>query len=265
MPVRARSVDVLEGAVHTARWAFRADAQALHAARVDYDDFARLDVAQQLRADYVERAGFEGRVVRSVAFAEDERLEAVRVARRVESVFKQDRYRVGAFEPFERVYYRVDWLHVRLLRDHMEYGLRVCRRLEYRAARFELRLEFVQVRNKAVVGYRYRAARVVRADGQDVVHLRAFARDVADVADRAVRVFEREFMLVYRVVEKPEAARRGCVAVVRHAMPADSCPRCWSGVEAEIDFFEYWWFLTLYAPKMPLILRYADILLQIST
>ena len=71
-----------------------ADAQALHAARVDYDYFAGLDVAQQLRADYVERAGLGGRVVRAVAFAEDERLEAVGVARGDERVFKEHRYRV---------------------------------------------------------------------------------------------------------------------------------------------------------------------------
>ena len=62
--------------------------------------FAGLYVAQQLRADYVERAGLGGRVVRAVAFAEDERLEAVGVARGDERVFKEHRYRVGAFEPF---------------------------------------------------------------------------------------------------------------------------------------------------------------------
>ena len=53
-----------------------------------------LSVAQQLRADYVERAGLGRRVVRAVAFAEDERLEAVGVARRDERVFKEHRYRV---------------------------------------------------------------------------------------------------------------------------------------------------------------------------
>ena len=55
---------------------------------------AGLYVAQQLRADYVERAGLGGSVVRAVAFAEDERLEAVGVARGDERVFKEHRYRV---------------------------------------------------------------------------------------------------------------------------------------------------------------------------
>ena len=71
-----------------------ADAQALHAARVYYDYFAGLDVAQQSGADYIERAGLRRGVVCAVAFAEDERLEAVGVARRDERVFKEHRYRV---------------------------------------------------------------------------------------------------------------------------------------------------------------------------
>ncbi len=101
----------------------RAHAQALDAFAVDDDYLTRLDVAQQRRSHYVERAGLRSYVVSAFALAEDEGLEAVRVARRDEGIFQQHGERIGALDPAQRVDERVYRLHMGLLRHHMQYGL----------------------------------------------------------------------------------------------------------------------------------------------
>ena len=76
-------------------------------AGVDRDDLARLDVAQESRADDVERARLAGDAVAVAEHAEHERAQAVRVAERDELVARHHDRREGAVQARQDVGDRV--------------------------------------------------------------------------------------------------------------------------------------------------------------
>src|SRR5207253_11399579 len=98
MAVRARQVDELKDAERLPLFGQRreiADPLAIHG-----NDLARLDLADEARADDVERAGFRrndrgGAVERGQA----ERPDAVRIAESVELMRREDDDGVGALDP----------------------------------------------------------------------------------------------------------------------------------------------------------------------
>ena len=72
--------------------------QALDALFRNDDDFAILDVADEMRADDVERAGFGGENVMAVEFAEHQRPDAERIARADQLLVGQGDEGIGAFD-----------------------------------------------------------------------------------------------------------------------------------------------------------------------
>ena len=64
----------------------------------DHDDFAILDVADEMRADDVERAGFGGQDVMAVELAEHQRADAEGIARADELLVAQGDEGIGAFD-----------------------------------------------------------------------------------------------------------------------------------------------------------------------
>ncbi len=73
------------------------EADRTHARRVDRDQFAGLDVAHEMRADDIERAGFAGQHPAAFRATEHERAESVRVAHaeEVRFVHEHERERAG--------------------------------------------------------------------------------------------------------------------------------------------------------------------------
>ena len=73
------------------------EADRTHARRVDRDQFAGLDVAHEMRADDIERAGFAGQHPAAFRATEYERAEPVRVAHaeEVRFVHQHERERAG--------------------------------------------------------------------------------------------------------------------------------------------------------------------------
>ena len=67
------------------------------------DHFARLDVADEARADDVERAGLGGEDRRAVEVAEDQRPDAERIAAADHLLRRQADQRIGALDLAERV------------------------------------------------------------------------------------------------------------------------------------------------------------------
>ena len=76
----------------------RADAGA-----VDQQHLARLDIAQEGRADDVERDAFRGEDGRFAELAHDQRPDAQRVAAGDQPVIGQDDQRIGALDLAQRV------------------------------------------------------------------------------------------------------------------------------------------------------------------
>ena len=69
---------------------------------VDDDDFARLDLADELRVDEVERAGLAGEDVGAVELAERERAEAERIAHADDLALAHHHEREGALDLAQR-------------------------------------------------------------------------------------------------------------------------------------------------------------------
>ena len=151
--VGPREVDVLEDAerVPPRRHGLR----CVQPVRVDPDDLARPDVADDLCADQVERTGL-GRHHPVVAdLPERQRSEPARVAKRDERVLDERRHGVGALKPAHRVRNGVhEWRRVARHERSDELGVRAGG--EPDAVRDELGAELLDVHEVAVVAERDR-------------------------------------------------------------------------------------------------------------
>ena len=86
----------------------REGAMAFEAGFGDDDDLAVLDLAQELGADHVERAGLGGEHVGGAEPADDERADADRIARADQHVVGQADERIGAFDLAQRFHEALD-------------------------------------------------------------------------------------------------------------------------------------------------------------
>ena len=94
--VRAREVDILEHA--RGGLALDVAVQAAELAVLDHAHFARLDVADELRAERIERAGLGSKDVAAVQHTDAKRTEAVRVARGDQLARRHDDERIRALD-----------------------------------------------------------------------------------------------------------------------------------------------------------------------
>ncbi len=180
----------------------------------DRDDLARLDVAQELRADDVERAGLARHAVGVAEHAERERPQAHRVAERDDAPLGHDDRAVGALDAADDVHQRVlDGL--RLVRgDERGDDLGIRGRAEGDALVAQLLMQLDDVDEVAVV--RERDLALVGAVDRLRVLPRVRARGaVADVADRRVALQRAQLLLVEDLVDQALVAHGHDVAVLR--------------------------------------------------
>ena len=106
---------------------------------VDEDQLAGLDVADEARADHVERDRLGGEDRRFAELAHDERADAERIAAGDQPLVGQHDQRVGAFDLLQRVDEAVERVAQIGGRDEVDDDLGVAGRLEDRAAAVERR------------------------------------------------------------------------------------------------------------------------------
>ncbi len=203
--VRPREIEELEDAEGTRRR--RLD--RLHAAQpvvVDEHRFAALDLAHELGADEIERTRLGGDDPVVMNFAEHERAEAVRVAKRDELALRERDDRVRALEPLHRV--RDGVLERRLVvRDQRGDHLAVRGRLERHARGAQLVAQRGRVDEIAVVAHRDGARLPVLHERLGVRPLRRAGRRVARVPDRDLPLQPVELLLVEHLRDEAEIAQ----------------------------------------------------------
>ncbi len=182
--VGPREVDVLEDAGAPTRP--RERLQGTHAPLLENHHLPGLDVAHELRADDVERAGLRGQDVRLAEPAEDERAHAQRIAHADDRRVGEADERVGALHLAQRIDQAVDHAGASGGRDEMDDDLGVGRRLEQGAALHQSATQPAGVRQVAVVGEREAAELQVGEQRLDVAQHGLAGGGVAVVADRRV-------------------------------------------------------------------------------
>ena len=182
--VRPGEVDVLEDAEPP-----RAAGEGvlrMHAGGIDDDELAGLDVAHEVGADDVERAGLRCQDVGLAEPPQDQRPDAQRVAHADHHVVGQRHQRIGPFDLLQRA---DQPLHDAAARpgghqvgDHLGVG----RRLEQRAALDQLLAERIGVGQVAVVGDGEAAEGEIGEQRLDIAQDGVAGGRVADMADRGM-------------------------------------------------------------------------------
>ena len=183
--VGPREIDVLEDA--EAELVLRHEGlDRAQAVFVDDDDFARLDVADELRAgDDVEGAAFAREQPRAVDLADAERTEAERVAHADDFALAHQDEGKGALHLAERLDEDAVAEAVGRLGHEVEDDLAVDRGLEDGALGFQFVAQEVGVDQVAVVADGDLAARAIDDDGLGVFERAGAGGGIADVADGA--------------------------------------------------------------------------------
>ncbi len=153
---------------------------------VDDDELAGLDVAHEVGADDVERAGFRGEDVALAEPAEDERPDAERIAHADHHVVGQRHQRIGALDLLEGLDQPVDDVAARRRRHQVGDDLGVGGRLEQRAALDQLVAQRIGIGQVAVVGDGEAAGGEVGEQRLDVAQDGVAGGGIADMADRGM-------------------------------------------------------------------------------
>ncbi len=161
-------------------------AQGMHARGVQHHHLAGLDVAHEIRADNVERAGFRGDDMAVAQPPEDQRAHAQGIAHPDDAGIRERHQGIGAFDPQQRV-------------DHaVEHGARVggrCQvddhfgvggRLEQRAALDQFAAQPAGVGQVAVVGECESAEAELREQRLHVAHDGVAGGRIAHMPDRGM-------------------------------------------------------------------------------
>ena len=152
----------------------------------DDDDLAILDLAQELRADHVERAGLGGEHVGGAEPANDERADADGIARADQHLVGQTYERIGAFDLAQRFHEALDDAALLRARQQMQDDLGIGGRLADGAGGDELSAQGQGVREVAVVGDREAAGVDIGKQRLHVAQDGIAAGRIAIVADRDV-------------------------------------------------------------------------------
>ena len=205
-----------------------------HAVLVDQHQLAGRDLALELGADEVERAGLGGEHPLAVLAApEAERPEAVRVAEADQRALRERDHRERAVEPRHRAGDRV--LERRLVvRDQRRDQLGVGGRAERDALGRELLAQLRRVDEVAVVPERDRAPAAVLDQRLRVRPVRRAGRRVARVADRGVAVQAAQLLLVEDLRDEAHVAQHRQPAVVGDGDPGRLLAAVLQREEAEV-------------------------------
>ena len=159
---------------------------ALGAVLVENDDFAVVNVADEFRADDVERAGFRRENRAAVEFAEHQRADAERIARADQLLVGHRHQRVGAFDGAQGLDETVDEAVALGLRDQMQDHFGVGGGLHHGAVAHQFAAQGQPVGEIAVVADREPAGIELGEQRLHVAQDGRTCRGVADVADGGV-------------------------------------------------------------------------------
>ena len=194
----------------------RFDVHGVNALRVDHDDFARLNVADKLRAHRVERAAL-ARQHKAVADPpQTERANAIRIANADELVLGQQHQRVAAAHLLHHGADGLDQPLAAFPRNQVQDDLGIHRRLENRAVVLHLRPERIRVDQIAVVCQRQHADLAPRHQRLRVDYILAAEGRIAHVADGDAPRQPVQNFLVKHLRYKPEVAVMLDSLAVRH-------------------------------------------------
>src|SRR6516162_4991749 len=182
--VGAGEVDVLEDAETGVAVVERP--QTLHATPVDDDDLSRLDIADELGADDVERAGLRGEDPGVGEAAENQWPYAERIAQSDQLLLRERHQRKGTLDLPQRVDQPVDDGLFEAGRDQVNDNLGVAGRLKQAAATHELAAHLVGIGQIAVVADREPAELEIGEQRLDVAQGHFTGRRIADMADGGV-------------------------------------------------------------------------------
>ena len=197
------------------RDAFANGPQRAQPAAPDHHHLAGLEIALELGADQVERAGLARDDPGAAEPRQRERAEAERIARRDERVVGEHHQAVGALHARERVDQPILGMRLARAREQVHDHLGVRRRGEDRAAPFELAADRAGVHQVAVVRDRERAAVGRRAERLRVAQARLAGRRVAHVADRVTAGQLAQDLLVEHVADEAHRAVDEVLLAVR--------------------------------------------------
>ena len=184
--VRTREVDILENAELFIRLA-AVLAAGSYAVFAENDDLARLNVADEFRADRGQRAAFGGDDVSAVrGLSEAERAEAVRIPGADKLLRRHYHERIRALEGIHRATDRVFGRRrvQALLRNYIRDRFGIAGGVEYRAGAFQRGTQLRGVGKVAVMRDRHTALAVVDFYRLAVAAVRPAGGPVADVRDR---------------------------------------------------------------------------------
>ena len=158
--------------------------EALHPVAVDDHHLAVLDVADEFRADDVERAGLRAEDRAAVELAKHQRADAERIARADQLLVGQRHERIGAFDLGQRLDEAVDDPGPARAGREQQHDFRIGGRLADRAAADQLPPQRQPVGQIAVVGDRKAAGLEFGEQRLDVAQDRLAGRRIAHMADR---------------------------------------------------------------------------------
>ena len=182
--IRPREIDVFEDAGPRRLW--RERLVAVRAVFVEHDDLAGLDVADILRADHVERAGFRRQDRVAVEIAEHQRADAERIAGADQFLVGQRHQRIGALDGAQRLDEAVDEAAALGLRDQVQDHFGVGGGLHHGAVEHELAAQRQSVGEVAVMADRETAGVEFGEQRLHVAQDGGACRGIADMADRGV-------------------------------------------------------------------------------
>ncbi len=163
--------------------------------RVDDDHLARLDVAHEIGADDVERAGLRGQDPGVAELAQHQRPDAQRIAHADQSVLRQGRQRIGALDLAQRIDHAVLDGVLEAGGDEMDDHLGVGGRLEQAAAAHQLPAQMIGVGEVAVVADGEAAELEIGEERLDVAHRHLAGGGIADMADGGMALQARHHLL----------------------------------------------------------------------
>ena len=167
------------------RCRFLERAERADAAVVDEDQLARLDVAQEGRADHVERDAFRREDGRLAKLAHYQGTDSEGIAAGDQPLIGEHEQRIGPLDLFQRIGQPVEPARIVGSRDEVDDDFRVARRLEDRAAAVERPPKLERVRQIAVVRDSKAAAGKFGEQWLDIPQRRLAGGRVAHVADPA--------------------------------------------------------------------------------
>ncbi len=144
---------------------------------------AGFDIANELRADDVERTGLGRQDRRAFEIAQHQRAHAPRIAHADQLLRRQGDERIGAVDLLQRIDQTIDDGAVGTARHQMEDRFGVGRRLEDGALVHEVFAQKMRIGQIAVMGQRNGTARQIGIHGLDIAREGAAGRRVAHVTE----------------------------------------------------------------------------------